>query len=393
MTDKLCSTCLMGMKAPAGAPNCPTPGNQIGDEGCLRWKRLPVKAAALVKPPSLKSGHDAAAAKQLIKLFGEAQKGMRRITAVGLAAWEIKETQLKHGEFGAWLAAHAPNLSRIDDATGKPKASSALSSYMALTKGVLDHLGFTIEKYFAHVSKFPHAGICGGGKFLLLADKKVPEDVRPLREKICNLVDGKTAKQIFTEFKQVEEDDAGEVKPKRGRLKGEGGASKTQRENAQQLAEAARLEAIEIRAAEVTAWLLENADDKHLGQLGDKLRADLLDALDGTATYLRNIGARTFLSAATPEPSQEQKSEGAPLTVTFHTPFKLPNDSDPACSYTVNGWDHASGDKHFIVTKRLASGAEKKLHFRNAIEAQNRLNIRMEEYSACAKTVHSRVSA
>ena len=75
--------------------------------------------------PKLKSGHDSVAARSLLKLYTDAQNGMRKIVALGLAAWEIKESQLKHGEWGPWLAANAPALARPDSVTGKPKASAA----------------------------------------------------------------------------------------------------------------------------------------------------------------------------------------------------------------------------------------------------------------------------
>ncbi len=148
--------------------------------------------------PKLRNGGDAAAAKKLLKLYSDAQIGMRKIIALGLAAWEVKETQLKHGEFGAWLAAHAPKLSRMDDTTGKPKASSQLSGYMALTKNVLEGVGFpTIEKYLEATAKFPNPGICGGGGFLLIADKRVPTEAKELREKIANWLTAKPNVSCF----------------------------------------------------------------------------------------------------------------------------------------------------------------------------------------------------
>jgi hypothetical protein len=247
----------------------------------------------VAKIPTLNDGHDQAAAKQLTKLFTDAQTGMRRIVALGLFAWEIKEQKLKHGEFGPWLAAHCPKLVRSDSSTGKPKPSNALSSYMELTKGVLDQLGFTVEKYLKHISSNSlGGGICHGGKYLLLPDKKLPQDVLPLKEKICALVDGKTKCQLFSEFKQAEEDDTGTVKPKRGRLKGQGGATKVQRENAQQLAEAGRIDAMEIEATRISEWLLEHADDQHLGLINEHSRGQLLDALDTAAGYLRRFAKK-----------------------------------------------------------------------------------------------------
>ena len=62
----------------------------------------------IVKAPSVKIGNDAELGKHLMKLFTDAQNGMRRVVAFGLFAWEIKETKLKHGQWGPWLAENAP---------------------------------------------------------------------------------------------------------------------------------------------------------------------------------------------------------------------------------------------------------------------------------------------
>jgi hypothetical protein len=183
-----------------------------------RWDLVKAKASASVAP-TLSDGQDKTTAKELTKRFSDAQSGMRRIVALGLFAWEIKETKLKHGQWGAWLSAHCPKLTRIDQATNQPKPSTALSGYMDLTRGVLDNLGFTVEKYLAHISNSRLPGICQGGKYLLLPDKKLPAEVLPLKEKICSLVDGKTQRQLFLEFKQTDADG----KPKVGRLQGQGG--------------------------------------------------------------------------------------------------------------------------------------------------------------------------
>jgi hypothetical protein len=226
-------------------------------------------AKANAKPaPVLKCGDDAANAKQLTKLYGDAQNGMRRVVALGLFAWELKELQLKHGEFGPWLAKHCPKLAAVDSVTGKARPSRAISGYMALTKNVLESSGFaTISKYLSHISNVQTMHICHGGKFLLLPDKKIPADVKPLHEKICSLIDGKTQRQLFLEFKQAEEDDDGEAKVKRGRLKGKGGASKEQRADAKARAEQERIEDLELTTDETTKWLYEFADDKNGGRI------------------------------------------------------------------------------------------------------------------------------
>ena len=257
-----------------------------------------------VKSPSLNDGHDQAVAKELRTRYTAAQKGLRTVVAFGLLAWEVKELRLKHGQFGPWLAAHVPELTTPDSATGKPKPSRALSGYMELTKGVLDASGFTVEKYLAHISNSQQMRICHGGKYLLLPDKKLPDAVRPLKEKICSLIDGKTQRQLFMEFKQAEEDQAtGQISPKRGRLKGQGGATKAQREAAQQTAESARLEALDLRAAEISEWLLEVADDQHLGMISDLTKQQLLAACETAAAYLRRQKtARSVLECGAPAP-------------------------------------------------------------------------------------------
>ena len=240
-----------------------------------------LKPAKPVIVPKLKSGDDAAAAKKLLKLYSDAQVGMRKIVALGLAAWEIKEKLLDHGEFGPWLAANAPSLSRLDASTAKPKASSALSNYMDLTKGVLESVGLkSIKSYLEEMAKFPHAGICMGGGLLLLPDKKIPVEAKALRDKICQLVDGKTQRQLFLEFKQADEDDDGNVKPKRGQLKGSKGLTKEMREKHAAKEEAARIEELEETMKENTDWLYDISDAAAMVGVSDKVKDKLAEAAE-----------------------------------------------------------------------------------------------------------------
>ena len=242
--------------------------------------------------PKMKNGADAIAAKNLIKLFKDAQSGMRRIVALGLYAWEIKETQLKHGEWGPWLAANAPGLCRPDSVTGKPKAASALTNFMDLTKGILESVGIpTMEKYFETVAKSPSRREFEKGGWLLIPDKKVPEEIRPLREKICALVDGKTQRQLFLEFKQAEEDAEGNAKKKRGRLKGQGGASKEQRAAAAELEAQERITEKKLKAEEVADWLIEMSDDAGFGEIAGTHELDILDrAMEKARGYIKHHG-------------------------------------------------------------------------------------------------------
>jgi hypothetical protein len=234
---------------------------------------------------TLNDGHDQAAAKRLNKLFHDAQIGLRRVVALGLFAWELKERRLKHGQFGPWLAAHCPKLSTIDSVTGKAKPSSALSTYMSLTQGVLESTGFTVEKYLNHISNSQQMGICHGGNYLLLPDKKLPEEAKSLKQKICELVDGKTQRQLFLEFKQT---DDGE-KPKVGRLKGQGGASHDQRVAAALTEEQRRLDLMETRAAELHEWILEVSDAQGLALLSAPTRAKLTDAFLLALNVLKSV--------------------------------------------------------------------------------------------------------
>lgn len=252
----------------------------------------PTKAIAVAvvvdKVPMLKSGGDAANAKQLGKLFADAQNGMRRIVALGLFAWELKESQLKHGEFGAWLAAHCPKLA-TENEQGKPRPSRALQGYMELTKGVLETVGFpTVEKFLGTVKSANNA-LLNGGKFLLIADKKVPEDIKPLRKKIFALVDGKTQRSLFMEFKQAEDDEDGNPKKKRGQLKGSKGLTKEQREAAKLREEQERIEDLEQGMVEHGDWLDEWADDKNGGQTDEKKFAKFAEKLAHAHAYAQRV--------------------------------------------------------------------------------------------------------
>ncbi|MEI8288799.1 MAG: hypothetical protein WCH99_04955 [Verrucomicrobiota bacterium] len=252
-----------------------------------------LKPAKFAFNANLKGGDDAATAKQLNKLFAEAQNGMRRVIALGLFAWQVKERQLKHGEFGAWLAQHCPKLATVDSVTGKAKTSRALSGYMELTKNVLEGVGFpTIEKYLDEAEKFSGQKNLNHGGFLLIADKKVPDSVKPLREKICQLVDGKTQRQLFLEFKQADDEDN---KPKRGRLKGSTGLTKEMRERAAAREEEQRINELEETILERNDWLLEVADAKNLGMMDSKLLKKFINAADTASGFAK----RTLASRAT----------------------------------------------------------------------------------------------
>src|ERR1051326_1943922 len=139
----------------------------------------------------------------LNQLYREAQNGLRRVVAFGLYCYEVKD-RIPHGKFGPWLKEHCPDISW-----------RTVRCYMQLSSTVLENCGLQINDFLQIGSTLP---FCRGGKLLLLEDDKVPAEVKPLREKICGLIDGKSARQLFLEFKTAEEDENGKVSvlPARG---------------------------------------------------------------------------------------------------------------------------------------------------------------------------------
>jgi hypothetical protein len=240
---------------------------------------------------TLKAGNDAATAKQLKKLFADAQTGLRRIVALGLFAWEIKETKLNHGQWGPWLADNCPELSTIDAATQKPVASRALRGHMELTKNVLEACGCdSIDKYLATVAKLANDANLKPGQFLLMPEKKVPENLSEMREKICALVDGKTQRSLFSEFKQLDEATG---KPKLGRRKGEGGATKEQRASAEEKERQEQITERKLKAVEIAEWLLEMSDAAGLGEILGTPEIEQLDkAMETARGFIKHGGAK-----------------------------------------------------------------------------------------------------
>ncbi len=226
----------------------------------------------LTRIPTLKVGTDAAAAKYLTEAYGEAQNGLRKVIAVGLCCFSIKK-QLPHGQFQNWLEANCPGLSY-----------RSLAAYMQLTKNVLEKCGFrTLGAYFksAEPLHFSH-----GGEILLLPDAGFPEAGKPIREKICAVIDGKTQSQLFLEFKQVDED--GE-KPKRGRLKGQGGATREQRAAAKDAEDRAEIEAMELDAEDFCKWIDKVCDQNHLPLINASAWAKLFDRQKLLGDFMRGI--------------------------------------------------------------------------------------------------------
>jgi hypothetical protein len=219
----------------------------------------------LVKTPKLKTGDDAEAAKQLTALYQDAQDGVKRIIVLGLFCYSVK-ARLSHGQFQSWLTANCPSV-----------PYRTLSRHMVLANSALESCGIKIK---ALNSKVPQWHFSHCGEILALPDSKIPEAAKPLREKLSSLIEGKSARQLFGEFKQAEEEPStGQLKPKVGRLKGQGGATREQRASARAEFEKLNLESLELQTESFTDWINENADAKHLGQIDDQLLVKFKEAL------------------------------------------------------------------------------------------------------------------
>lgn len=230
----------------------------------------------------------AAAAERLKSLHTDAQNGLRRVVAFGLFCYELKEIHLKHGQFGPWLQVVAPDYCKLHSVSKIPQPSSTLDSFMRLTKSALESCGLSIRGVLGKLNP-QQLGISYSGEIFLLADVDVPVSVKKLHAKICAVVDGKTQRSLFSEFKQSEE----EGKVKLGPLKGRGGASKAQRVDAAELERQERITERTLKAQEVAEWLLEMSDDKGFGELfGTKELIDLDIAMETARSFIRNGGAK-----------------------------------------------------------------------------------------------------
>jgi hypothetical protein len=225
----------------------------------------------LIKVPKLKTGNDKEVAAQLKTLVSEAQIGLRRVVALGLFCFDIK-SQLPHGQFQPWLKEHCEDLSL-----------RSLKAYMQLTAGVLKKCGTSVKGFLAKGQSLPFSH---SGEILLLPDNKVPDAAKPLRDKICSLIDGKSQSQLFFEFKQADEDSA---KPKRGRLKGQGGASKEQRLAAQMADEKARIAKDELDAKNFCKWIDQVAELTRLPKISDKVWQTLFERQQLLGDFMKRV--------------------------------------------------------------------------------------------------------
>lgn len=219
---------------------------------------------AVLKIPTLRTGNDAQRAAELEQYIDEAESGLRSMLKVGFFL-ECLAADLKHGQLGPWVEAHCKRKWRT------------VRRWKEVAAGLADTLHISLKKRLSYKLH----------EVLSLPAAKVPEAIKPIREKLDAEIEGKTFNQLFVEFKQVDEDDPG--KPKRGRLKGSSGLTKEQREAAAARAEKQRLEELELTTKDNIQWLVDNADAKNFGALETKTVDKLIDACDTAVAFLRRL--------------------------------------------------------------------------------------------------------
>lgn len=226
-------------------------------------------------------------ADRLDELNTQAQAARRVDVALGLYCFELKEIYLQPKTFGRWLAENRPHLAEKNNA-GCWTPSKSLETAMYLAKSALENCNYKIGDYIELLEKrMSHAGdIRDSRQLMLLPDAKLPEEFKELREQIFALVDGKSQRQLISEFRQVEDG-----KVKRGRLKNSPGCTKEMRANAEELERQERITEKTLRAQEIADWLMEMSDDKGFGEIVGTAELGALDkAMETARGYIKRVG-------------------------------------------------------------------------------------------------------
>lgn len=173
--------------------------------------------------PHVRDQADAKCAAILTRSHDAGMGALPVIFDAGLYAYWIK-ANLPPQQFGAWLKANADQRLWKLNKKGCPKPSSTLSWQMSFTLKLIDAAKSTVEKVLAQIPNDWEFGETG--KFLQLS-QGIPKALLALHTECIKKIEGKTATQLFLEFKQTEEGEDGEDHVKRGRLAGEGGRPPT----------------------------------------------------------------------------------------------------------------------------------------------------------------------
>lgn len=257
-------------------------------------------ATSITKPVSLKNGNDKIVADQLKAMHSELSGFATKSFLFGIYGHYIKEVELPKNQFGEWLQQHAPELCRLDTKTQKPKATSSLSRHLDFSREVIGAFGLSLTSALQKIKALTKGSFptVGNVSHLLIEDKETAVKVIPKHEELISLLANNSRRQVVHTLVQMEEDDNGVEKRKKGRLKGQGGASKEQREAAAVREERERLESIQGKADETTEFLLEYSDVKGFAKLdeiegGEKTLKKLADAVAYANNFFHTLKKST----------------------------------------------------------------------------------------------------
>ena len=215
ITPTTCHTCHFASKHGQACPDA-TIIHRAPWSGCQAWMHsypsvtsvpspLPTVAnesreTALVSVPHLRTGKDDQIAAQLESYIAEAEAGTIAILKAGFFIECIAE-DLPHGQLGPWIEAHCPT-----------RKWRTIRRWKQVAASVAEEIGVS---YKNRTALRLH-------EILSLPLASVPDHARPIREKIDDLISGRSYRQLFMEFKQTEDS----LTPKRGRLAGHGGPAR-----------------------------------------------------------------------------------------------------------------------------------------------------------------------
>ena len=230
------------------------------------------KSLAIIPRQTDVSAEDAAA--KLRELISAANDGWLAIVRCGIyIEWLV--AKLPHGEFKPWLEKYCPDIPR-----------RTIYNWRNTAKNLMEWAGIKS----ATVALLPESP----DRYLTLPADQVPEKFRRFQARALEAIratDGPQQLMLFLGFKQATLDADGNAVKQRGRHKGCAGNPKAQRTAAQAAKERGRLEALTLDCEHVTQWLLEAADDEHLGLVEDHLIPPLQESLQIALDYVRRLQA------------------------------------------------------------------------------------------------------
>ena len=200
----------------------------------------------------------------------------KRRAYLGLKFIWVKEMgkadgSIPHGQYEPWLEKNLPQIPR-----------TTIGDYMTEARSLCERMGWQISD-IRIFDVPPH-------KLLESPDAAKTKKDRESQQLLLDLVEGRGKFRPVTEYKQVEEgEDVGERRTKLGRRKGEGGATREQRELARIADVEERKTMLRTKSIEITNWLMHHADTDGLLLIAGTPECDeLLKAMKYTLGAFRH---------------------------------------------------------------------------------------------------------